>query len=627
MRDLAISLSPVADRVRLRQQQHWDAGERILLETLLPGEREVDIETLLDLIYAEVLLREEHGERPSLEEYQCRFPHLIEALRRQFEFHQAVSSVSDLVGEESAKGETTVADVPSPRTCGSLPSRIGSYEILGEIGRGGMGVVYKARHALLSSRLSALKVIRPVNDHEAEEIRRRWATEGLALAALDHPNIVRMYEIEWAEVHGEQTPIVAMEFVVGGSLAERVNGTPLPPREAAMLLLPLADAVAHAHGRGIVHRDLKPANILLEPLTGIDATPPPTKLANARPRIADFGLAKRQEDDSGRTRSGAILGTPSYMAPEQAAGRIREVGPPADIYALGAILYECLTGRPPFKADTVLNTLEHVVSIDPVAPSKLQPGIPADLETICLKCLEKETKGRYPTAGALAEDLARFCDGRPILARPAGLVERTAKWVRRHPAATALWSVTALSIVALVALWVFFTLRLGEEKRNALAQRDEAVRQRTEAQRQEGIARRQTEEALRQTEEARLQSERAARLLASSVASVDNIAMTVRSAKREEVASGNAGSVLFKLACSYAKTSAALGASDDLILEDRTRLADQYALSAVRLLRCAEQLGYFDPRRPANRQALQTARELDSLRERADFKSLLAELR
>jgi hypothetical protein len=435
-----------------------------------------------------------------------------------------------------------------------------------------------------------------------------------------------MSEIEWAEVHGEQTPIVAMEFVVGGSLAERVNGTPLPPRDAAMLLLPLAEAVAHAHARGIVHRDLKPANILLEPLTGLDATPPSTKLANARPRIADFGLAKRQ-DDSGRTRSGAILGTPSYMAPEQAAGRTREVGPPADVYALGAILYECLTGRPPFKADTVLNTLEHVVSVDPVAPGKLQPGIPADLETICLKCLEKEPKRRYPSAQALAEDLGRFCDGRPILARPAGVLERTAKWVRRHPAAAALWSVTALSIIAVVTLWVFFTLRLGEERRNALAQRDEAIRQHAEAQRQEGIARRQTEEALRQTEEAHRQSERAARLLASSVASVDEIAMTVRSAKREEAASGNAGSVLFKLACSYARTSHALGESDDLILEDRNRLADQYATSAVRLLRCAEQIGFFDRLRPANRQALQTAEDLDPLRDRRDFKQLLGEVR
>jgi tetratricopeptide (TPR) repeat protein len=338
------------------------------------------------------------------------------------------------------------------------------YEILSELGRGGMGVVYKARQTPLK-RLVALKVIATGVWAGPSEVAR-FRAEAEAVAQLQHPNIVQIHEI--GEHDGR--PFFSLEYVAGGSLAQHLDGTPLPPRDAAELVRTLALAIQAAHQRGIVHRDLKPGNILLSfsrdpPGSASDALPGGSRLNEAVPKIADFGLAKRLGGEPGLTLTGAVIGTPSYMAPEQAQGQVHHIGPAADTYALGAILYELLTGRPPFRGATSLDTLQQVQSQTPVAPSRLQPQVPRDLETICLKCLEKEPHKRYDSARALAEDLQHFLAGEPIIARPAGLWERTWKWARRRPAyATLLCVLIGVPVILLaVGGWSYLQLKESNE--------------------------------------------------------------------------------------------------------------------------------------------------------------------
>jgi WD40 repeat protein len=305
------------------------------------------------------------------------------------------------------------------------------YEVVRELGRGGMGVVYQARQTKLG-RVVALKMILS-GGHAGEADRVRFRTEAEAIARLQHSNIVQIFEV------GEQggLPYFSLEFCGGGSLERKLTGTPLPAKEAAALVEQLARAMQAAHQKGIVHRDLKPANVLLA--------------EDGTPKVTDFGLAKRL-DEAGQTATGAVMGTPSYMAPEQAGGKSKEIGPAADVYALGAILYECLTGRPPFRAATAVDTLMQVVADDPVPPSRLAPRTPRDVEIICLKCLQKEPHKRYAGAEALADDLRHFLEGEPITARPVGLLERAAKWVRRRPAAAALVAVSAAAALGFVLL-------------------------------------------------------------------------------------------------------------------------------------------------------------------------------
>jgi WD40 repeat protein len=332
------------------------------------------------------------------------------------------------------------------------------YEILGELGRGGMGVVYEARQLALG-RLVALKMVL-TGAHAGPTEFSRFRTEAQALARLQHPNIVQIHQI--GECDGR--PFFALEYVEGGSLARQLDGTPRPPGPAAALTETLARAVQAAHAAGVVHRDLKPANVLLA--------------ADGTPKVTDFGLAKLLGEADGPTASGAVLGTPSYMAPEQAGGASKQVGPAADVYALGAILYELLTGRPPFKGATPVETVMQVLSDEPVRPRLLQPRLPRDLETICLKCLAKEPRKRYGSALELADDLRRWQDGRPIRARRAGLAERAWKWARRHPAVSAL--VAALAVGAGLVTWQWYRaerqLEVNERQlyvnRVALAERD-----------------------------------------------------------------------------------------------------------------------------------------------------------
>jgi hypothetical protein len=302
------------------------------------------------------------------------------------------------------------------------------YEVLDELGRGGMGRVLRARQ-IGFDRVVALKTMLAGDT-------ARFHTEAEAVARLQHPNIVQVFEV--GEHQGK--PFFSLEFCPGGSLAQKLAGRPLPPREAAALVEALARAMHYAHQQNVIHRDLKPANVLLSFCGGsqnrADGGAAPVSdrpLNEVVPKISDFGLA-RKLDEAGQTLSGAVFGTPSYMAPEQASGRNKEVGPAADVWALGAILYECLTGRPPFKAATTLDTLQQLMSEVPVPPRKINAKVPRDLETICLKCLQKDPARRYPSARELADDLRRFLKGRPILARPTPAWERAWKWSQRRPA-------------------------------------------------------------------------------------------------------------------------------------------------------------------------------------------------
>src|SRR5262245_4147721 len=313
--------------------------------------------------------------------------------------------------------------------------RLADYELLEEIGRGGMGVVFRARHVRLG-RVVALKMILGGKLADADD-RQRFETEASAAAQLQHPGIVALFETGAYE--GQS--YFSMEYVSGNSLGQRVSGGPLPGRLAAVYLEKTARAVHYAHGRGVLHRDLKPANILLD--------------EQDQPKITDFGLAKLLTTDSGQTRTGAVLGTPSYMSPEQAAGS-RDIGPAADVWSLGAILYELLTGKPPFQGETPLATLTLVAEQEPVAPRLLNPAVDRDLETICLKSLEKDPRRRYGSADHLADDLRRYLDGEPIAARRLSKVGRALKWCRRKPAAAGLLAVSLFALIAfgLLGWWI-----------------------------------------------------------------------------------------------------------------------------------------------------------------------------
>jgi eukaryotic-like serine/threonine-protein kinase len=362
------------------------------------------------------------------------------------------------------------------------------YEILDKLGQGGMGVVYKARQ-VRAGRLVALKMILS-GSHAGDAERARFRTEAEAVACLQHPNVVQVYEV--GEHDGK--PFFSLEFCPGGSLDRRLKGSPLRPEEAARLVEALARGAHAAHRKGVVHRDLKPANVLLA--------------EDGTPKITDFGLAKKI-DDHGQTHSGVVMGTPSYMAPEQASGMTHQVGPATDVYSLGAVLYDCLTGRPPFKAASLMDTLAHVLYDEPVRPAQLQPKVPRDLETICLKCLRKEPARRYASALDLAEDLRRFLDGEPIAARPAGPAERAWRWCRRHPSAASLMALVGLSLVLGAGVASFFAYEADRRARSdaearavaeaegrlaraehaeALAQHREAERQRAEAEAQLRLA-------------------------------------------------------------------------------------------------------------------------------------------
>jgi tetratricopeptide (TPR) repeat protein len=338
---------------------------------------------------------------------------------------------------------------PAPSAAAADGPPVADYELLDELGRGGMGVVYRAWQRSLS-RPVALKVIR-AGAHASPEMLARFRIEAEAVARLQNPNIVQVFDI--GEVNG--APFVALELLQGGDLASRLAGTPQPGPQAAELIRTLATAMHAAHQAGIVHRDLKPANILFT--------------RDGVPKIADFGLAKRLEVEEGQTDTGQVVGTPSYMAPEQARGQTRGIGPAVDVYALGTILYEMLTGRPPFKGTTAVETVRQVIEEEVVPPSRLQQKVSRDVETICLKCLSKEPARRYASAAALADDLGRYLAGEPVLARRTGGLERGAKWVRRwarrRPIAAASAALAAITAAAALGVGLWYDAEARERRR------------------------------------------------------------------------------------------------------------------------------------------------------------------
>jgi tetratricopeptide (TPR) repeat protein/tRNA A-37 threonylcarbamoyl transferase component Bud32 len=457
-----LSQDQVAVLLRVDQRGRWRAGDPVPAEVYLQRHPAVaaDPDSAVDVIFNEILLREENGDRPDPDEYLRRFPDYADLLRAQIELHRAMAASA---GDCAVTVRAAVSDTATGE--GRASPGLPGYELLGELGRGGMGVVYKARQASLN-RIVALKMLLGGAYADPEQ-HRRLQIEAEAVARLRHPNIVQIFEV--GEYDGR--PYLVLEYVEGGSLDAQLHGTPQNPRVAAALTETLARAVHAAHQQGVVHRDLKPANVLLQ----IDQQQSAIgNLQSAIPKVSDFGLAKQLDAGPGRTPSEAIVGTPSYMAPEQASGKTRLVGPAADVYALGAILYEMLTGRPPFRGETPLDTLQQVVVDDPVPPRDLQPKVPTDLATVCLKCLQKDPNRRYGSAGELADDLHHFLAGEPIKARPVGPAARFYRWCRRKPALAGLLAL--LVVGTAVSTWqaVRATLAERERDRQRLAAEEEA---------------------------------------------------------------------------------------------------------------------------------------------------------
>jgi WD40 repeat protein len=434
--ELSVSLARRIDEVCTRFEAEWQAGERPRIEDYLTGADSLVRPILLrELILLEVYYRCKAGEQPVVGEYRDRSPELdLDWLQEALASGAPTRSPGEPRPAAAQDRATISGDGTATLPAGHTIRYFGDYEMLAEVGRGGMGVVYKARQRSLD-RVVALKMVLAGN-HAREQELNRFRKEAEAVARLQHPGIVQVFEIGQ---HDGQ-PYFALEYVDGGSLADQLDGTPWPAQRAAALVEQLACVIHAAHQKQIIHRDLKPANVLLT--------------ADGAPKVTDFGLAKRLDQAAGATQSGAVVGTPSYMAPEQAHGQGKSVGPAADVYALGAVLYELLTGRPPFKAETALDTIVQVCRDDPVPPARLNPKVHRDLETVCLKCLQKEPGKRYGTALELAADLQRFREGKPVQARRAGALERTVKWTRRNRALATLAGVSCLAALALAGMFL-----------------------------------------------------------------------------------------------------------------------------------------------------------------------------
>ena len=435
-------------------------------EASLPDEREQQLDAIIAAYYRAV----EAGECVDQKDFIDKHPEFASQLKEFFgDLRMFQGSNHRNSGDPALEPTITTGTTQRKNFAAGTDVRyFGAYEILEELGVGGMGIVYKARHARLR-KIVAIKMIR-AGELATESDIKRFQAEARAQAGMDHPGIVAVHEVGMHE--GQY--FYSMDYVAGGSLSKLHREEPVPARRAAELVRQMAEAIHYAHGKGTVHRDLKPANILLT--------------TDGMPRIADFGLAKRMwpEQDSvavTMTETGQILGTAGYMSPEQAEGKTKLVGPPADIYALGAVLYALLTSRAPFVGESQADTIKQVINKEPVAPRVLNPGLPRDLETICLKCLNKERHERYGTAQLLADDLAAFLEDRPIVARPIGSIERAAKWVRRHRLISTLLLLTLVSIFAGTTFSIYFAIDSQRQTVETLEAKGkvEAAKQETDA--------------------------------------------------------------------------------------------------------------------------------------------------
>ena len=395
----------------------WIAGSPPKLDDYLLGASDgLRRELAAEVIPIDVIYRRQRGEHPDPDDYVNRLPDLDENWLREIiaTVDRSIQPTTQLA-RFAGRTEHVATASTAEQSDAKMLRRFGDYELLDEIARGGMGVVFKARQVTLN-RIVALKMILAGQLASPADVER-FHVEAEAAANLDHPGIVPIFEVG---AH-EQQHYYSMGFVEGRTLAAWLAEGPLPAIEAARIVRSVCDAVQYAHEQGVIHRDLKPANILLD--------------KDGRPRVTDFGLAKQVHQDSGRTATGQVLGSPAYMPPEQASGRLELIGPSSDVYGLGAVLYALLTARPPFQAPSSAETLRQVIENDPLAPGDLTPGVPRDLSTIVLKCLQKPSSQRYASAAALAEDLQRFLDGRPILARPVGRFRTRLAVVPPQPAA------------------------------------------------------------------------------------------------------------------------------------------------------------------------------------------------
>jgi serine/threonine protein kinase/WD40 repeat protein len=425
---------------------------------------------LLDQVLAEYLHAVESGRNPNREELLAKYPDFADDLREFFANRDSMNRVA-----------RPIRAAVAPARIGPAPELIryfGDYEVLEEIGHGGMGVIYKAKQVSLD-RVVALKMLRDGRLEQPEDVQR-FRIEAEAAASLDHPHIVPIYEV--GEHNGRH--YFSMKFVDGGSLSQRIAEQPLPPREAAALIAAVAHAVHYAHQRGILHRDLKPANILLEraegrglrgegKTTNANASALVSQPLALNPLITDFGLAKRVESDSELTQTGAIVGTPSYMAPEQASGQSRNLTTATDVYGLGTVLFAAVTGRPPFIGEGPLDILAQVKEHEPPSPSQFNPLSDRDLDTICLKCLQKEPSTRYASAELLARDLEHYLAGEPVMARPVGVLSRSWRWCRRKPAIA---SLTAALLLVTVIGSAVSAYRLARERSQTLTNLSRALK-------------------------------------------------------------------------------------------------------------------------------------------------------
>ena len=462
---LELSMRERVDRAADAFEAAWRAGASPRIESHLEGLAESERALLLrELLATELELRRELGEWPSLAEYETRFPVDLDVLVPAFASRENSPQSPKHPSDTSLRFDLTSTlgfpkSSPPPQRLPAIPG----YELIDVLGHGGMGVVYRAREIRLN-RICALKMIRSGRLAGARDLGR-FLVEAESMARLRHPNVVQVNSFgEW-----EGLPYLDLEYVDGGSLADALDGTPRPPREAAALIETLARAIHEAHRLGIIHRDLKPGNIMLT--------------ADGIPKITDFGLAKALNIGSDLTATEEVLGTPSYIAPEQAGGQAKQAGPAADVYALGAILYELITGRPPFKGTTVQETLEQVRTAEPVAPSRLQPKLPRDLETICLTCLRKEPSRRYESAAALARDIESFRNGESILARPINRSEQLWRWCRRNPAVASLAAALASSVIAstIGTSFAAYRFRQGYHRERELSVKAREASRRAEA--------------------------------------------------------------------------------------------------------------------------------------------------